>query len=121
MVLCFITGIAYALQIETHDTAVYEFRNGKQLTKGIKQGFIYDVDLEKGTIEIKGEQDIYKIVSAENGNITAVRIRPQGEEMFVFKNDGTYCLFLTNYFPEKVMGVQGFFTNLFFGEYTMRE
>jgi len=120
IIVCFLSSIAWGMEIKTSDNYVYEFRDGIQKAKGVKQTFTYDVDIEKATIKLRGEPDTYKIISVENRNITAIRIRPQGEEMFVFKNDGTYCLFLTIYFPEEAVGVKGFFTNLFFGNYTIK-
>jgi len=119
IVLC-LANTAHAFQIETTDQHSYEFLNGEKRSDGYKHTATYEVDVDGGFIACKGQEtEVYAILHAEDGNITGYRQSSVGEELFVINNDGTYCLFLTLFVPDEMMGIKGFFTNLFFGTYTV--
>lgn len=121
VVSMFLTVNVFASQITTEDVRVYEFVNGKKSQAGVKYNNIYEVNKEEGTLTLVGTEQIYTILYNKKGNLTAIRLREQGEELITFKNDGTYSFFMTTYIPEPIMGAQGHFEVLAFGNYTVKE
>ena len=116
-----LTVNAFAYQVTTKDTRVYEFVNGKENKEGVKYNNIYEVNEKEKTITLIDADQIYTILYKSDGNLTAIRVRPQGEEIIAFKNDGTYSLFMTTYIPAEIAGVHGHFEVLAFGSYTMKQ
>lgn len=130
----------FAYQIEARDKYTYEFKDGQiTLKKGLKYECIYEVNKEEKIITqltavttIEGEtvdtakgyeKQIYNIISDTDGNLTATRLRPQGEEIIAFKNDRTYCFFVTTYLtgtPAAIVEIKGFYSILTFGNYNER-
>ncbi|MFC1699916.1 hypothetical protein ACFL1I_08210 [Candidatus Omnitrophota bacterium] len=137
LVLYNLTALAY--QIKTKDTYAYEFKDGKKTLKGgAIYNCIYEVNEEKKIITLLSavttlegktrdtaegnDKQIYDIAYKQNGNLTAIWFRPQGEEVIAFKSDGTYCILVTTFLPKipgTTLDIDGFYTNLVFGNYTV--
>lgn len=75
MAMFLIATDAFAYQIITEDTRVYEFENGKKSQDGVKYNQTYEVDGKEGTLTLKGTDQVYTIIYKKNGNLTATRIR----------------------------------------------
>ena len=121
MAMFLIATDVFAYQIITEDTQVYEFENGKKSQDGVKYNQVYEVDEKEGTLALKGTDQVYTIMHKGNGNLTATRIRPEGDELVAFKNDGTYSFFMTSYIPKPGETSYIHFDLLAFGTYIIKE